>query len=243
MTDQPGPSGIGTPPSDHPGFTPPAGAGASRPPSWAPPPLEHRVEAPPPTGRRPGHPRRRSRRIAVAAVLVGGLLLVASLSALPMLSPSRTGGPNPGAGPALVTEGPSPAGTAAATVTGGGVGAAVPFTTAGGAGTITVTSAVWTDAGAMAAPQGRRYLVLDVTIACALGEVAVSPLALLAVTATEKELPGFGATIDRPLAGAVVSAGSSAAGQVGFALTPSTTRVYLLDESLHRLAEVEIPAP
>jgi hypothetical protein len=179
----------------------------------------------------------------VAALIVGSLLLVGSLSALPMLSGSAPTDPAASGSPALVTASPSPVASTAATATGGGVGTAVAFTSRSGAGTVTVTSAVWTDAGALAPPAGQRYLVLDVTVACSSGQVPVSPLGLLVVAGSEKELPSYGPTLDRPLGGAVLAAGAKVSGQVGYTVTPGSAQLYLLDETLKRLAAVEVPAP
>jgi hypothetical protein len=178
----------------------------------------------------------------VAAVAAGALLLVGILSALPFVS-GQAPAPRAGGTPGVVTATPTARSTAGSTVTGGGIGRAVAFTGSAGSGTITVTRATWTDAGELPPPSGRRYLVVDVTVSCSRGEVAVSPVLLLAIAGAEEELPSFGAALERPLGGAFLAAGEKVTGQVGYALTPGRAQVVLLDESLHRLATVEVPAP
>jgi len=174
----------------------------------------------------------------VAAIVGGGLLLVAALSALPMIAPTTPS--STGTGPAVVTARPSSAGTASTTLQEGGVGT---FATEGAAGTVTVNSATWTDAGTMAAPAGERYLVLDVTVACSGGELSLNPLDLLVVSGAEKALPVFGPALERPLGGSVLTAGTSVSGQVGYALAPGAVTVHLLDEDLRTLTSIELPAP
>lgn len=253
--------GIGTPGSGQPSFAPPAAPAAGMPATppfpqapgqpvppppaatpgtWAAPHPDSLV-APPPSGRRPPRPRR-SRRVAVAAVLAGSLLLIGVLSVLPLL-PGQAPAPRTTAPPALVTATPSPVPTAASTATGAGVGTAVAFTGADGSGTLTLTRAVWTDAGELAAPAGQRYLVLDVTISCTGGRVAVTPPSLLVTSGDTGTLPAFGPSLERPLAGVELSPGGQVSGQVGYALAPGAVRLHLLDAALRRLATVEVPAP
>jgi hypothetical protein len=181
----------------------------------------------------------------VAAVLAGGLLLIGILSALPLVpAPVAAPGPATTASPDVVTVSPAPASTQATTLTeGGGLGGPVAFQGASGSGTLTVTRATWTDAGEADPPEGRRYLVLDVTVACATGAVPVSTVLLLASVGDTEEFPGFGPSLERPLAGRVLAAGEDVTGQVGYVVPAGTVRLHLLDEQLRRLASVEVPAP
>lgn len=254
----------GPAPASDPGQQPPAGW---RPPppstSWPPPhatagplpgaphpapqhwaaPDPRLVVPPPPTGRRPRHEKRARYRL-VAISLAAALVLVAVLGTLPLIAPA-TESPQSAPTPApLVTDTPSvrPANASTAT-TGGDLGRPVAFQSAAGSGTVTVNSAVWTDAGDMAAPAGRRYLVVEVTIACNQGTVGVDALMFLAVAGSDKVLPGFGPTLATPLGGQVVKAGRTARGQVGYVLPPGAVSLNVLDANLHTVAEIGIPAP
>jgi len=173
------------------------------------------------------------------------LVLVGILGALPLLSTAPAGAPLPSATPVpVVTVTPSALpGNATTATTGGDLGRAIAFRTSGASGTVTVHSAVWTDTGDMAAPSGRRYLVVDLTVACDQGSLPVDPLLFLAVAGDAKSLPGFGATLTSPLAGQVVEAGETARGQVGYALTPGAVSLALLDPGLRPVAQINIPAP
>lgn len=240
------PSGLGTPASGQPGFIAPPAASATpspTPATWAAPDAAARV-ATPPAGRRRTEPRR-GRRAGVAAILAGGLLLIGILSALPLVpTPVATPVPATSASPDVVTVSPAPASAQATTLTsGGGLGSPVAFEGASGSGTLTVTRATWTDAGEATPPQGRRYLVLDLTVACTSGTVPVSPVLLLASAGDAGEFPGFGPLLERPLAGRVLASGEEATGQVGYVVPAGTVQLHLLDEQLHRLASVEVPAP
>lgn len=201
--------------------------------------------ASPPTGRVP-QPRRPGRRALVAAVLAGGLLLVGLLSALPKLpSTAPTSAPSaPGAGPVVVTVSPSAVPSAASTLSSGGaIGQAVPFSGPKGEGTLTVVGATWTDTGEAAPLDGERYLVVTLAISCTGGTVPVDPILFLASTDTATVLPGFGPELTRPLGGRLLAAGDDVTGQVGFALPAGPVDLMLLDEDLHVLASVRIPAP
>lgn len=229
-----GSPGLGTPGDGPPEFLPPRPSTVSAP-----------VSVPtPPSGRPPQRPRPR-RRAVVAAVLAGGLLLIGLLSALPLLPPAT---PTPTLGqsapPEVVTASPPPAaGAAPVTVSGGDVGRPVAFTSATGSGTFTVSSATWADSGEVAPDAGLRYLVLDVTVACTRGEVPVEEFLLLASTGQEGHLPSFGPGLQHPLQGRQLTSGQRVSGQVGYALAPGAVEVFLLDESLQRLAGIQIPAP
>ena len=262
MTQPEQPEGLGTPTPGQPGFTPPPGSGLAPPPgpglaqpapatppfhaapAWVPPDPGARV-ASPPTGRVP-QPRRPGRRALVAAVLAGGLLLVGLLSALPMLPSAAptTAPPAPSAGPVVVTVSPSAVPSAASTLSSGGaVGQAVPFSGPKGEGTLTVVGATWTDTGQAAPIEGERYLVVTLAISCTGGTVPVDPILFLASTDTATVLPGFGPELTRPLGGRLLAAGDDVTGQVGFALPAGPVDLMLLDEDLHPLASVRIPAP
>lgn len=246
MADQQ-PPGIGTPGGHHPGFSQPA-------PGWAPPQPGSRVPAavpgpawaPPPTGRRPR--RGPGRRSIVALAVVTALLLVGILSALPLApapGPAPTPTPQPTSAPTeIVTASPAPAPTAAVTLTAGGdIGRAVPFSGDLGDGTLTVTSATWSDVGEAPPPQGRRHLVLDVTVTAERGEVAVEPILLLLGVGEDEVLPGFGPALAEPLGGRLLTAGEQVRGQVGYTVAPGPVRLHLLDDRLRRLATVEVAGP
>lgn len=240
MTHGPdGPPGLGAPGDGRPDFLPPQ-SGPVPSPNTAP-----GRTAKLPAGRPPRRPRS-GRRAVVAVVLAGGLLLIGLLSALPVLPatvPAPTLLSSAGA-PEVVTVSPSPAPSAAnTTASGGDLGRPVPFAAASGSGTLTVSRAVWTDAGEVAPDAGQRYLVLDVTVACTKGEVAVDPILLLATVGQEGQLPGFGPSLQRPLGGRLLTSGQRVSGQVGYVLAPGAVEVSLLDESLQGLAHVGIPAP
>lgn len=197
----------------------------------------------PPTGRGPRRSQRpRFRLVAVSLAIT--LVLVAALGTLPLLAPAPVT-PQASATPVpLVTETPSTRPANASTATSGGdLGKPVAFRSALGSGSVTVTSAVWTDAGDMAAPSGQRYLIVDVTVACSQGAVPVDPLMFLAVTSDDKVLPAFGPTLTTPLGGQVVKAGRTARGQVGYVLVPGTVTLDVLDPDLRPVAEIRIPAP
>ena len=260
------PPGLGTPSGGQPGFAPPSSGAApasSGPPPPRPPgmrqphgfqptaaphhwpaPDARLVVAPPPAGRGPRRtPRARVR--LVAALLATALALVALLSALPLLPVAAPVQPQPAGTPAAVdTVTPSARPGSASTATSGGdLGTAVAFATGAGKATVTVRSAVWTDAGEMAPEPGSRYLVLEVAVSCTEGAVGVDALMFLATTAGGRELPGFGPALSNPLGGQVLKAGATARGQVGYALAPGAVTVEVLDSSLRTVAEIRIPAP
>lgn len=249
------PQGFGTPSGGQPGFAPPppgVGQPAPQPLPSAPPtapqqwpaPDQRLLVAPPPSGRGPRHaPRGRVR--VVAALLATALVLTALLSALPLLPAAAPTQPQASSTPAAVgTVTPSARPESATTAdSGGDLGRPVAFATGPGKGTVTVRSAVWTDAGEMAPEPGRRYLVLAVDVSCTEGTVAVGALMFLAVAGEERELPGFGPSLSDPLGGRVLEAGTSARGQVGYALVPGDVTVQVLDANLTPVAEIRIPAP
>lgn len=237
--------GIGTPASGQPGFTPPASQPAQHGPAWEPPDPSARVATPPPTGRPPQR-RLPGRRALVAAVLAGGLLMIGLLSAQPLLpatapTSSPTGAAAP---PVVVTVSPSGAPSTASTLsTGGGIGQATSFSGAYGRGTLTVTGVTWTDSGEAAPVDGERYLVVELTVACRSGMVPVDPILFTASTDAGTVLPGFGPALTDPLGGRLLAAGDDTTGQLGFALPAGPVELALLDEDLHVLATVQIPAP
>lgn len=233
------PQGLGTPSDSHPGFAPPV-RDASR--NWSPPDPGLIVPAPP-SGRRP-KPARRRRIQLVTAVLAGSLVLVGILSALPLVPATKQ--PNPAAATPRSIETVTPTtqpGSAGTATTGAGLGTAVAFRTAAGSGTLTVNSAVWTDAGEMAPEVGSRYLILDVTVTCTSGGLAVDALMFLARSSDGPELPGFGPSLQEPLGGRLLEAGEHLQGQVGYALTPGPLSIQLLDAKLLPIAELRIPGP
>lgn len=238
------PAGIGTPATGQPGFVPPDSAEAA----WTAPDPAARVDSTTPIGRPPQRPRR-TRRALVAAVLVGGLLLIGLLSALPVVPPvTPTSGASAAtaaaATPVVVTVSPSVVPTAASTVTtGGSITEAVEFSSTEGTGTLTITRAVWTDVGEAAPVEGQRYLVVDLTVACRKGVVPVDPILFTASTGSSTSLAGFGPALTRPLGGRLLAAGEEVSGQVGFALAPGAVEVTLRDEDLRVLATAQVPAP
>lgn len=260
-----GPQGLGTPSGDQPGFTPPsAPAGVPVPPGppaapptgqsgdaaqrpWAPPVPDTRFTTPP-TGRGPA-PARRTRVRVVAAVLAAALVVTGFailFTPRPTVAPSSATSPGQPSEPvpSVVTVTPSAQPTDATTATSGGsLGEAVDFDSGAGAGTITVHTAVWSDAGEMAAPSGQRYLTLDVTVAARTGEVPVEAILFLAETADGPVLPGFGPQLKQPLGGRLLRSGDQARGQLGYVLEPGPVTVLVLDEQLRQLAELQIPAP
>ncbi|MCC6496862.1 MAG: hypothetical protein IT193_11480 [Propionibacteriaceae bacterium] len=260
MTAGPQPEGIGTPSGGQPGFSPPSAGPvppAAAPPAsapqqadasgqWAPPDPKSLVVTPPKG--RPARPTRRPRGRVVAATLAGAMVLVGILSALPLM-PAVQGPQQPAASPVAT---PAPIETVSPTVaprptttatTGGDLGTAVAFRTGRGSGTVTVSSAVWTDSGEMAPEAGSRYLIVDVAVACTGGELPVDALLLLAVSGEAGELPGFGPALTSPLAGQLLEAGETATGQVGYSLPPGEVTLQLLDSELRPVAAIRIPAP
>ena len=210
--------------------------------TWLAPTPDTRFAAAPPSGRGPGVRRHHPRRVLVASVLAGTLVLVGILSALPMLPTGQV--PQAAASPGIVTVGPSaPPGPATTVTSGGGLGAPVAFQTEGGAGTVTVHSAVWTDAGELPPVEGERYLVLDVSVACTSGEVPVEALWFLVEGADGLVLPGFGADLESPMGGRLLAAGEQIRGQLGYSLPAGTVTVELLDEQLRPVAGIEVPGP
>lgn len=201
------------------------------------------MAADPSVGRRA---RPRTGRRTVAVLLVGGLLLIGLLSALPML-PANAPAPaatQQAAAPIVVTVNPSAEPTAATTLSaGGGIGEAVSFSGADGAGTVTVTTATWTDTGEVAPVDGERYLVLNVSLTALRGVVSVDPILFSASSGDTTVLPGFGPDLDDPLGGQLLATGDRVSGQVGFVLPPGAVELSLLDENLRALARVQIPAP
>ena len=242
-TPDPTPDGLGVPPSGAPVFTaPPAAPGTPPPPPWAPP--DHATPvAPPPKGRPPLRSRP-GRRVVVAAALAVALLGVGILGTVPLLPRTPTPTPSGSAPPAVVTATPTVAPVPDRVLSeGGDLGRPVSFNGATGSGTIVVTRATWTDAGDLPPAPGRRYLVLDVTLACTGGELPVDPLLLLAVAGTEAEVPGFGPQLDRPLTGRLLASGERVEGQVGYQLPSGAAQVRVLDENLQQVATVAVPAP
>ena len=267
MSERPDESqGIGTPSGSRPGFAPPASGPTARP--W--PPTPPNAEPPPGPGPLtqpttpqqpwaapdprlvvPAPPPGRSQRTVtrprgrfVAAVLAAALVLIGFLSAPPLLpgapvQPQQAATPLP-----VVTATPSAIpGNASTASTGGDLGAAIAFRTSSVSGTVTVHSAVWTDAGEMVPEPGRRYLVLDVTVNCRTGTLPVESIMFVAVTPEGQDLPGFGPTLSTPLGGRVLEAGESVHGQVGYSLVPGEVTVSFLDATLESVAEIRIPAP
>lgn len=252
MTSAPGKSqGLGTPSSDQPGFAPPsepivpAGPAPEMPTqAWSAPPPEARVPTPP-SGRAPQRSRR-TRTAAVAAVLAGALLLIGILSALPLLSsPTVDPGPAPTSTPTvIVTVTPSAQPSDAATpASGGDVGRPMDFRTGQGAGTVTVHSAVWTDAGDIVPLPGERYLVLDIGVECTDGVLGVDALLFLANGPAGPVLPGFGPALDHPLGGLTLQPGDRVRGQLGYSLPAGPVQLELLDEQLRPVARIEVPGP
>ena len=264
--------GLGTPSGVQPGFAPPSPGGSPTPPTAPAPPGTQRpqpqaprpepgfrpaaaphqwgppdarlVVAPPPAGRGPRRtPRARVR--LVAALLATALALAALLSALPLLPAAAPVQPEPAGTPAAVdTVTPSARPGSASTATSGGdLGTPVAFATGAGRATVTVRSAVWTDAGEMEPEPGSRYLVLEVAVSCTDGAIGVNALMFRATTAEGRELPAFGPVLPEPLGGQVLKAGGTARGQVGYALAPGAVTVEVLDDSLRTVAEIRIPAP
>ncbi len=225
-------------------FRPPPGSPLGPPVAWLPP-EPAAVLASPPAGRPPRPPRRpRSGRTALVAVIVAaGLLSLGILSALPLLPRASGPAPSSTAAPVVVTAAPSTAAGADRVLAGGDLGRTVGFTGRDGSGTITVTSATWTDTGAAPPTQDRRYLVLEVVVTCTGGSLPVDPLLLLAASGDQTRVPGFGPDLAQPLAGQLLAAGARVQGQVGYELEPGPVQVHLLDEQLLRLATVELPAP
>ncbi|PZQ38298.1 MAG: hypothetical protein DI570_31445, partial [Phenylobacterium zucineum] len=135
----------------------------------------------------------------MAVLLVGGLLLIGLLSALPML-PANAPAPaatQQVATPIVVTVNPSAEPTAATTLSAvGRIGEAVSFSSADGAGTVTVTTATWTDTGEVAPVDGERYLVLNVSLTALRGVVSVDPILFSASSGDTTVLPGFGPDLD-----------------------------------------------
>jgi hypothetical protein len=226
-------------------LTGPPALGAAQPVAphqWSVPDQRLVVPAPPPDGARPGRPGVR----LVAVLLAAALVVVGVLSVLPLVTsappqaqPSESRAPAP-----IVTITPTLApGTASTATAGGDLGTPITFRTAAGSGTVLVHSAVWTDAGDMAAEPGQRYLVLDLTLRCTKGALPVDALMLLAVGPGSRELPGFGPKLSSPLGGAVLKPGDSAHGEVGYSLVPGEVRVQVLDADLKPVAEIRIPAP
>lgn len=262
------PQGFGTPSGGQPGFAPPPSGPAAASPTANPPqpspsgthqpqpvqpagvphhwaaPDPRLVVAPPPSGRGPRHARR-SRVRWVAALVAAGLVLIGILSALPLLpavAPTQQQSSTTPAAVDTVTPSARP-GSASTATSGGDLGAPVAFAAGAGKGTVLVRRAVWTDTGEMAPEQGRRYLVLDVTVSCTDGTLPVDALMFLATTAGGRELPGFGPALSDPLGGQVLKAGATARGQVGYALAPGAVTVQVLDTNLTAVAEIRIPAP
>ncbi|MGV8909760.1 MAG: hypothetical protein ACOH1Y_12325 [Propionicimonas sp.] len=182
----------------------------------------------------------------VAAVLAAALVLIGFLSALPLLStspqeplPSATPVPAP-----IITTTPSTRpGTTSTSRAGGDLRATIAFRSSGGRGTVTITSAVWTDTGEMTPESGHRYLVLDVTVHCTRGNLPVDALMFVAQDSQEQVLPGFGPALTAPLGGQVLGAGESVRGQLGYAVIAGGVTLRLLDPSLEPVAAVRIPAP
>ncbi|MFZ0530799.1 MAG: hypothetical protein WAL91_09705, partial [Propionicimonas sp.] len=191
-----------------------------------------------------------------AAVAVA-LVLIALLSALPLISPGSSPSPAPSTAPTpapppatstepsrLVTVSPTPQPTASTPVSGGDVGVDTAFTTTTGSGRLVIQDASWTLAGDAAPPEGKQYLVLDVSVAAQDGVLAVDALTFLATGSDGKRTePGFGPALDRPLGGSELAAGASVTGQVGFVLPPGATTVSVLDENLVAVAELKVPGP
>ncbi|MGC3994362.1 MAG: hypothetical protein QM779_09690 [Propionicimonas sp.] len=182
----------------------------------------------------------------MASVLAASLLMIGILSALPVLpatNPSASASASRGPMEVVTVTPSAPASAAAVDVTGGDVGTGIDFSAPTGTGTLTVTRATWTDSGEVAAPEGSRYLVLEVTVACTHGSVPVDPILLPATVAAGSVLPGFGPSLDAPLGGRQLTAGQHVKGQVGYVLVPGSVELHVLDESLRSLAVVRIPAP
>lgn len=242
MTQQPPPPPVPGQP-DVPDFVPP--------PQWAPPPLggpaptwSVPIAAPPQQPAPP--PRRRRAAIVVVAALIVASMAAAALWITPRLMAPVTGAtPAPGTSsqPRVVTVTPAPQPTANTVLTSGGdVGRRISFRTAAGAGTVTLTQATWSQAGLMAPPPGRHYLVVAVTITCESGTVAVNSLSLVAGT---DPIVGtaFGPSVTDPLPGVTLTPGQKASGEVGFVIPADATAVSFLADNRHTAATIEVPGP
>ncbi len=259
MSSADGPQGLGTPSSDHPSFAPATGTtAASAQPLWAPPsgPAGHLPSEPasfvpaPPTGR--GPQRKRSTHVRLlAGGLAAALVLTALASVLPLLPRGSTiaptaSAPAPASGEPsrLVTVSPTPQPADVVDVTGPDIARAAAFTTADGSGEVTITRATWTSAGELAPPEGKRYLVLDVTVTQKAGRVPVDSLSFRARSADGVGVtPGFGPKLDRPLGGSTLTDAGQVSGQVGFALPPGSTTIELLDAGLLPVVTLQVPRP
>ena len=257
--------GIGTPSADHPSFTPAPGAPSSdhprfaaasatpvgsAQPQWAAPSEPASYVPAPPTGR--GPQRERSTRVRlIAGGLAAALVLTAVASVLPLLARGITTAPAASA-PAtasgepsrLVTVSPTPQPVDGVDVTGPDIARAAGFTTADGSGELTITRATWTSAGELAPPEGKRYLVLDVTVTRTAGNVPIEALAFRAQSADGTGVtPGFGPKLDRPLGGSMLTDDNPVSGQVGFVLAPGETTIELLDAGLLPVVALKVPGP
>jgi hypothetical protein len=194
----------------------------------------------------PPSPRPRRRRWPVA---VGAALLVAIVATGAVVAPSLLNRPVPAPVPGsttqpLVTVAPSqqPAEQKVLT-TGGDLGAATSFASGTGTGELTITSATWTRAGRMAPPDGRLYLILEVTLTCSTGEVDVSSLSLRTATDPAAQ-SAFGAELGDQFPGVRLTAGQQQSGQIGFVLAAGQVSVELLDAAtLQPVASRMVPGP
>lgn len=219
------------------------------PPGWAPPPLPTSFitgyAPPPPPGMlqpvppsQPQQvpPKRRSRPwlIAVAAIVVVGLLAaIAVLWVRGMLTPSPTNSPTA-----------SPVPTAPVQVETGDVGRTVELRADAGKARVKVVSAEWTPNGELKPEAGTTYLVVALEFTGVSGEVAIGPVMTVAEGADKKEYAvAYGPSMPDLPPGALLHAGDTAKGSVGFMLPPGETTLHFLDADGDTMGSARIPAP
>lgn len=248
MTDQPPPGPDYTRPPQ--GWTPPPQQQWAPPPqqSWAPPGQQGWAPPPQQVTQQPAprRPRRWPLAIGVAVLILvvsAGALVVPSVLGRPASTATAQPTVSTTAMP-IVTVSPAAQPTAQTVLTSGGeLGAPGTFTASTGTGTLTITGATWTRAGRMAPPDGRAYLILDVTIACSSGELDVSSLSLR-TTSDPAAQSAFGADLSDQFPGVRLTAGQKQAGQVGFVLAEGQVTVGLLDPAtLEPVATRVVPGP
>ncbi len=217
---------------------PPAWTGATTPPPGPIPPWQ--PSAPPV----PSPPRKSRPGLVVGIVGLAVLLVVAvgggTFALLRPQTPPTTAPPLTPP-PTIVRQSPTASPATSAPVVGGQLGQEVALTTGQGSGTITVTSADWTNAGSMPPDPGESYLILEVRVAATTGVLIVGPVFMSVTDASGgSHILAFGPELDRPLPTTILTAGKTAKGQLAFSLPPGPATLEVLDESLEPVASIRI---
>ena len=172
--------------------------------------------------------------LAVGAIVVLGVLAaVAVLWVRGVMTP-----------PPVTPPGARPVPTAPVQVDAGDVGRTVDLRADSGTARVKITTAQWTPAGELKPDPGTTYLVVALEFTGVSGEVAVGPVMTVAEGADKKQYAvAYGPSMPDLPPGALLHAGETAKGSVGFMLPPGETTLHFLDADGGVMGSARIPAP